>query len=81
MAEGVPRERRATLCRDEGTDRRPTDTTVDLQNQITALADAISRESRADRNYPDTKRIVAYQQHMFCATCKAIPDGARQETG
>ena len=43
MAEGVPRERRATTCRDDGSERRPTDPTVDLQTQITALAGVISR--------------------------------------
>ena len=41
MANGVPRERRATPCRCDGSDRRPTDHTVDLQKQITALADRI----------------------------------------
>ena len=43
MAEGVPRERIATTCRGNGSERRPTDPTVDLQKQITVLADAISR--------------------------------------
>ena len=43
MADGVPRERRATPCRCDGSDRRPTDHTVDLQKQITALADRISQ--------------------------------------
>ena len=43
MAEGVPLERRATTCRGDGSERSPADPTVDLQKQITALADAISR--------------------------------------
>ena len=43
MADGVQRERRATPCRCDGSDRRPTDHTVDLQKQITALADGISQ--------------------------------------
>ena len=43
MAEAVPRERRATTCRCDGSERRPTDPTVDLQKQITALTDAISQ--------------------------------------
>ena len=38
MAEGVPRERRATTCRGDGSERRPSDPTVDLQKEITALA-------------------------------------------
>ena len=42
MAEDVPRERSATTCRGDVSDRRPADPTVDLQKQITALADAIS---------------------------------------
>ena len=43
MAEGVPRERRATTCRDDGSERMHTDPTVDLQKEITALAGVISR--------------------------------------
>ena len=43
MADGVPSERRATPCRGDGSDRKPTDHTVALQKQITALADAISQ--------------------------------------
>ena len=31
MAEGVPRERRATTCPGDGSERRPADPTVDLQ--------------------------------------------------
>ena len=42
MTEGVPREWRATTCRGDGSERRPTDPTVDLQKQIAALTDAIS---------------------------------------
>ena len=43
MADGVARERRATPCRCDGSDRRHTDHTVDLQKQITALAEGISQ--------------------------------------
>ena len=43
MADGVPRKQRATPCRGDGSDRRPTDHTVDLQKQITALVDGISQ--------------------------------------
>ena len=43
MAEGVPRERRATTCRGDGSERRSSDPTVDLQKEITALAGVISR--------------------------------------
>ena len=38
MAEDVPRERRATTCRGNGSERRPADPTVDLQKQITTGA-------------------------------------------
>ena len=34
MADGVPRERRATPCRDYGSDHRPADPTVDLPKNI-----------------------------------------------
>ena len=43
MADGVPREQRATPCRGDGSDRRSTDHTTDLQKQITALVDGISQ--------------------------------------
>ena len=43
MVEGVPRGRRANTCRRDGSKRRPTDPTVDLQKDITALAGVISR--------------------------------------
>ena len=33
MAEGLPCERRATTCRGDGSERRPTDATVDLQKR------------------------------------------------
>ena len=43
MADGVARERIATPCRCDGSDRRHTDHTVDLLKRITALAEGISQ--------------------------------------
>ena len=68
MAEGVPRERRATTCRDDGSERRPTDPTVDLQKEITALAGVISRMvvqvATLTKQIDDERNIRANQQQI-----------------
>ena len=66
MADGVPRERRATPCRCDGSDRRPTDHTVDLEKQITALADRISqlRVILATLTKSVDDKILAKQQQI-----------------
>ena len=73
MAEGVPRERRATMCRGDGSERRPADPTVGLQKQITALADAISRMgvllSTLTKQVVDDENIRASQQ-QFVRGCE-----------
>ena len=73
MAEGVPRERRATTCRGDGSERRPADPTVGLQKQITALADAISRMgvllSTLTKQVVDDENIRASQQ-QFVRGCE-----------
>ena len=73
MAEGVPRERRTTTCRGDGSERRPTDPTVDLQKQITALTNAISRMgvllSTLTKQVVDDENIRATQQ-QFVRGCE-----------
>ena len=68
MAEGVPRERRATTCRGDGSERRPTDPTVDLQKEITALAGVISRMvvqvATLTKQIVDEQNIRANQQQI-----------------
>ena len=68
MAEGVPRERRATTCRGDGSERRPTDPTVDLQKEITALAGVISRMvvqvAALTKQIVDEQNIRANQQQI-----------------
>ena len=66
MADGVPRERRATPCRCDGSDRRPTDHTVDLQKQITALSYRISQLGviLATLTKSVDDKIIAKQQHI-----------------
>ena len=77
MAEGVPRERRATTCRSNGSERRPADPTVDLQKQITVLADAISRMgvllSTFTKQVVDDENIRASQQ-QFVRGCEQRRD-------
>ena len=77
MAEGVPRERRATTCRGDGSERRPADPTVGLQKQITALADAISRMgvllSTLTKQVVDDENIRASQQ-QFVRGCEQRRD-------
>ena len=77
MAEGVPRERRATTCRGDGSERRPADPTVSLQKQITALADAISRMfvllSTLTKQVVDDENIRANQQ-QFVRGCEQRRD-------
>ena len=77
MAEGVPREWRATTCRGNGSERRPADPTVDLQKQITALADAISRMgvllSTLTKQVVDDENIRASQQ-QFVRGCEQRRD-------
>ena len=77
MAEGVPRERRATTCRGNGSERRPADPTVDLQKQITVLADAISRMgvllSTLTKQVVDDENIRASQQ-QFVRGCEQRRD-------
>ena len=77
MAEGVPRERRATTCRCNGSERRPADPTVDLQKQITVLADAISRMgvllSTSTKQVVDDENIRASQQ-QFVRGCEQRRD-------
>ena len=77
MAEGVPRERRATTCRSNGSERRPADPTVDLQKQITVLADAISRMgvllSTLMKQVVDDENIRASQQ-QFVRGCEQRRD-------
>ena len=68
MAEGVPRERRATTCRGDGSERRPSDPTVDLQKEITALAGVISRMvvqvATLTKQFDDERNIRANQQQI-----------------
>ena len=68
MAEGVPRERRATTCRGDGSERRPSDPTVDLQKEITALAGVISRMvvqvATLTKQIDDERNIHANQQQI-----------------
>ena len=68
MAEGVPRERRATTCRGDGSERRPSDPTVDLQKEITALACVISRMvvqvATLTKQIDDERNIRANQQQI-----------------
>ena len=68
MAEGVPRERRATTCRGDGSERRPSDHTVDLQKEITALAGVISRMvvhvATLTTQIDDERNIRANQQQI-----------------
>ena len=77
MAEGVPRERRATTCRGNGSERRPVDPTVDLQKQITVLADAISRMgvllSTLTKQVVDDENTRASQQ-QFVRGCEQRRD-------
>ena len=77
MAEGVPRERRATTCRGNGSERRPADPTADLQTQITVLADAISRMgvplSTLTKQVVDDENIRASQQ-QFVRGCEQRRD-------
>ena len=72
MAEGVPRERRATTCRGNGSEP-----TVDLQKQITVLADAISRMgvllSTLTKQVVDDENIRASQQ-QFVRGCEQRRD-------
>ena len=73
MTEGVPREWRATTCRGDGSERRPTDPTVDLQKQITALTDAISHMgvllATLTKQVVDDENIRASQQ-QFVRGCE-----------
>ena len=70
MAEGVPRERRATTCRGDGSERMPANPTVDLQKQVTALADTISRIlSTITKQVADVENIRAIQQ-QFVRGCE-----------
>ena len=65
MADGVARERIATPCRYDGSDRRHTDHTVDLQKQITALAEGISQLGvilATLTNTVDDKILAKHQQ-------------------
>ena len=68
MAEGVPRERRATTCRGDGSERRPSDPSVDLQKEITALAGVISRMvvqvATLTKQIDDERNIRANQQQI-----------------
>ena len=68
MAEGVPRERRATTFRGDGSERRPSDPTVDLQKEITALAGVISRMvvqvATLTKQIDDERNIHAIQQQI-----------------
>ena len=68
MAEGVPRERRATTCRGDGSERRASDPTVDLQKEITALAGVISRMvvqvATLTKQIDDERNIHANQQQI-----------------
>ena len=68
MAEGVLRERRATTCRGDGSERRPADPTVDLQKEITALAGVISRMvvqvATLTKQIVDERNIRANQQQI-----------------
>ena len=68
MAEGVPRERRATTCRGDGSERRPSDPTVDLQKEITAIAGVISRMvvqvAALTKQIDDERNIHANQQQI-----------------
>ena len=68
MAEGMPRERRATTCQGDGSERRPSDPTVDLQKQITALAGVISRMvvqvATLTKQVVDDRNIRANQQQI-----------------
>ena len=68
MAEGVPRERRATTCRGDGSERRSSDPTVDLQKEITALAGVISRMvvqvATLTKQIDDERNIRANQQQI-----------------
>ena len=77
MAEGVPRERRTTTCRGNGSERRPADPTVDLQKQITVLADAISRMgvllSTLTKQVVDDENFRASQQ-QFVRGCEQRRD-------
>ena len=68
MAEGVPRERRATTCRGDGSERRPSDPTVDLQKEITALAGVISRmvvQVATLTKQIDDERNIRANQHQI----------------
>ena len=68
MTEGVPRERRATTCRGDGSERRPSDPTVDLQKEITALAGVITRMvvqvATLTKQIDDERNIRANQQQI-----------------
>ena len=71
MADGVPRERRATTCRRDGSDgseRMPTDPTVDLQKEIIVLAGVISRMvvqvATLTKHIVDDRIIRANQQQI-----------------
>ena len=76
MAEGVPRERRATTCRGDGSERRPADPTVDLQKQITTLADAISRMGVLLSTLPKrllmTRTLVLASSNSYVAANKGV---------
>ena len=77
MAEGVPRERKATTCRGNDSERRHADPTVDLQKQITVIADAISRMgvllSTLTKQVVDDENIRASQQ-QFVRGCEQRRD-------
>ena len=66
----MPRERRATTCRGDGIERMPTEPTVDLQKQITALTDAISHMgvllATLTKQVVDDEIIRASQQQFVC---------------
>ena len=72
MAEGVPHKRRATTCRGDGSERRPTEPIVDLQKEryiyITALAGVISRMvvqvATLTKQIVDEQNIRANQQQI-----------------
>ena len=57
MAEGVPRERRATLCRDEGNDRYPIDPTGDVQKTDNCARGCDFTHGCASSNFI-TKQVV-----------------------
>ena len=75
MADGVPRERRATPCRCDGSDRRHTDHTVDLQKQITALANGISQMGVL------LAALTKLVDDKICAKQQQIGRGCEQKRG